>query len=121
MKKVLVTLLMLALCLPLVVSAGTADIQSKLETAAGTLAVGEQDLPTIIGRLINVFIGLLGVIMVVLVLYGGYLWMTAAGDPEKVKKGRQIIIMASAGIIVILAAYAISTFVITEALKATAN
>ncbi|MFA6522435.1 MAG: Ig-like domain-containing protein [Patescibacteria group bacterium] len=69
------------------------------------------DLPTIIGRIIGVFLSLLGVIFLGLVIYAGYMWMTAGGDAEKVNKAKRVLIQAAIGFIIILSAYGITSFV----------
>src|SRR3989338_2642838 len=66
----------------------------------------------ITGIILNSFFGLLGVIFLVLMLYGGYIWMTARGDSEKVTKAKDLIAEAIIGIVIILLAYAISEFVV---------
>ncbi|KKT13781.1 MAG: hypothetical protein UV95_C0001G0319 [Candidatus Falkowbacteria bacterium GW2011_GWF2_43_32] len=66
----------------------------------------------IIGIVIYLFLGLLGVIFFVLVLYGGFTWMIAQGNEEKVKKSTAVIMDALLGLIVVLAAYALSYFLI---------
>jgi len=66
----------------------------------------------IVGRIINVLLGFLGVIFLVLVIYGGFLWMTASGNEEKVKKGRDLIIHASIGLAIVLFAFLLTNFVI---------
>lgn len=78
------------------------------------------DLASLIGTIINSLLGLLGVILVVLMIYAGFLWMTAAGNEEKVKKARGIMTNAVIGMIIIFAAYAITGFVITAVTNATA-
>lgn len=64
------------------------------------------------GKIITIIISLLGIIFVLFVIYGGYLYLTAAGNEEKTKKGRTIIVQSLLGLIIILSAYAISYFVI---------
>jgi Type IV secretion system pilin/Bacterial Ig-like domain len=66
----------------------------------------------ILGTLINVVLGLLGAVFLLLVLYAGFLWMTAGGDEKKVDKARKMLIQATVGLIILLSAYAITTFVI---------
>ena len=66
---------------------------------------------TIIGQLVAYFFGLLGVIFLVLAIYGGMLWMTAAGNEEKATKGRTIITQAVVGLFVTLAVGAIYVLV----------
>jgi amino acid transporter len=73
----------------------------------------QKTLPALVGSFIQAAIGLLGVILVVLVIYAGFLWMTAQGNEEKVKKAKQIITQAVIGIILIFAAYAITGFVVS--------
>ncbi len=75
-------------------------------------------LPVIIGNIIRVFMGVLGIIMVLLILYAGFLWMTAGGDEGKVETAKALIKNSVIGLILILLAYAITTFVISSLTKA---
>jgi uncharacterized membrane protein YidH (DUF202 family) len=54
----------------------------------------------------------LGIIAVIIILYGGFLWMTAAGNEDRVSKAKKTIIAGAIGLVIILASYAIVTFVI---------
>lgn len=85
---------------------------TEFRDKAGYAAVGEQDPLALVGQLINTFLGLLGVIFLLLVVYGGFKWMTAQGAEEDVKKAKDTITQAVIGLIIIMAAYAISNFVI---------
>jgi hypothetical protein len=62
-------------------------------------------------RIIGVLLGLLGIIFLVLILYAGYLWMTAGGDEQKVTKAKELIWRAVIGLIIILSASTISFFI----------
>jgi len=77
-----------------------------------------QSLPTRVGKIIRTVLGLLGVVVVVIVIYAGFLWMTAGGAPETVKKAKDWIINAIIGLAIILSAYAITDFVIQKILQA---
>ena len=79
---------------------------------ANTIGLEDTPLIEVIANLISIIMGLLGMIAVILMLYGGFIWMTAAGDDDKVKKAKNIIITATIGIIVIFAAWALATFAI---------
>jgi len=79
---------------------------------AATAGFGTADLTTIIGQIISVFLGLLGIVFLVLVLYAGTIWMTAAGDEKQVTKAKNILIQAVVGLVLTLSAYGITTFVI---------
>lgn len=99
-----------------------------LQNAAGELQkIGEPafgvkqatPLPELVGRYIRIFLGFLGVIFAVLMVYGGYTWMTSYGNEQKVTRAKDLIIDATIGLVIVLAAYAISSFVVTELVKRT--
>jgi len=69
------------------------------------------DLPKLAGGLIGNVLAFLGLAFFVLVIYGGILWMTAAGNDDQVKKARQIITAAVIGLVIVLSAYAITAFI----------
>ena len=71
------------------------------------------------GRIINTIIGLTGLIFIVITVYAGVLYLTAFGDADKVKKAKGMLIQGAIGIILIIGAYAISTFVLTQLGSAT--
>jgi len=55
--------------------------------------------------------GLIGSIALVMFVYGGVLWMTAMGNSEREKKGREVIVWSGLGVVVILISYIIVDFV----------
>lgn len=71
----------------------------------------QTDVPNLIGRIVGVALSFVGAIFFLLILYAGFLWMTAFGSSEKVDKSKDILIHATTGLIIVLAAYAISRFV----------
>lgn len=82
------------------------------ESVAETAGLSSSSLFSTIGTLINVFLGLLGVVFLLLVLYAGFLWMTAGGDGKQVDKAKKILINATVGLVITLSAYGIATFVV---------
>lgn len=68
------------------------------------------DLNTILSTAITFILGLLGVIFIGLFIYGGVIWMTANGNEQKVEKASDVIKESLIGLVVVLAAYAISYF-----------
>jgi hypothetical protein len=58
-------------------------------------------------NIVNIFLGLLGLMAVILIIYGGFVWMTAQGRPERVETARKIIINAIIGVVIILLSYLI--------------
>lgn len=83
------------------------------------LGLGTNDIRVTVASIINVFMGLLGIVAVVIVLYGGFTWMTAGGNEEKTTQARQMIVAGIIGLAIILSAYAIARFVINSLVTAT--
>lgn len=106
------------MALPATVSAATVNLglTSDVESALG---LGTQDVRVTIARIINVFMGLLGIVAVVIILYGGFLWMTAAGNEDRVEKAKSLIVAGVIGLAIILSAYAIARFVVNSLVNAT--
>lgn len=75
--------------------------------------LGSTNLTSTIANFINVGLGFLGIIAVVIILIGGYKWVTAGGEDEKVKKAKKYIFQGIAGLVIVLAAYAIATFALS--------
>lgn len=112
--------LILILFLPFLTLAADNDLIKNLGVTAEQAGLtGQTDLKLVIGEIIKVILGFLAIIFLGLVLYGGFLWMTAAGDPGKIEKARNLIRNAIIGVIIILAAYAITWTVVNEIQKAT--
>ncbi len=100
--------------LPAAALAQLSEAQTDLTTvgtAIGTDAT-TNTLPELIGNIIAVLLSVLGIIFVVLVVYAGFLYLTAAGDDTKVKKAKTLLTQSVIGLIIIVAAYAIAAFVI---------
>lgn len=96
-------------------STGLDAIKSGAQKAAGGAGLASSsspDLMTLIGQLIGAVMGLVGVLLFGYMVYGGFKWMTAAGNDKAVSEAQAIIRNAIIGIVIIVAAYAISSFVI---------
>lgn len=95
-----------AMVLPLAASALT------IENVGGTLTLGSADLKETVVNIITFVLGLLGLIAVIMILYGGFIWLTAGGNEDKVDSAKKIISAAAVGLVVILISWAIVQFVI---------
>lgn len=76
-------------------------------------------LPLMIGSIIRTILGLLGIIFLVLMVYAGFLWMTARGEDEPVTKAKDIIKQAIIGMIIVFMAYALTGFIVQAVVNAT--
>jgi len=70
-------------------------------------------ISSIVGMVVAALLSLLGVFFLILIIYGGIIWMTAEGDESKVEKAQGILRSAIIGLIITLSAYAISYFVVS--------
>lgn len=91
---------------------------SGLGTAAQTAGyggpLGQSALPELVGNVINAVLGLSGLVLVVLLVYGGILYLTAAGNPDQVKTAKKTMINAVIGVAIVVSSYAVSVFVISQ-------
>lgn len=82
--------------------------EKELEIAVKDLNQLKVNTPQeLIGLLIKSVMGILGTITLIMIIYGGVLWMTSGGNSDKTKKARDIIVWATLGVIMIFASYAI--------------
>jgi hypothetical protein len=92
----------------------------SLNKAAGEAGlVRSESLGTQIGGIIKGVLGLLGILLLLMFIYGGFVWMTAAGNTEKVQLANKIINSAIIGLIVIFLSYSMTNFWITQVKNAT--
>ncbi len=112
-KNVMVPLICLVILLPCAVfTQGLRDAASNLGNIGQQVGVEEQgELGTVVGRLINGALTLVGLLFLLLMVYAGYIWMTARGEEEKVNKAKGILTAAVIGLVIVVSAYAITAFV----------
>lgn len=95
------------------------DIGLGQAAQIGGGAFGTSDLRSIIVNIVNIALGFLGIIAVIIIIYGGWLWMTSGGNPEKLDRAKKTLINAAIGILVIISSYAIITFFTQGTINAT--
>ena len=93
---------------------GQVCIDNPLGNKVNDPTTGEPSFNVLIGQIINAVLGIVGSLALVMFIYGGLTWMLAAGNSEKVTKGKNILVWAAVGLIVIFSSYAIVKFVLTS-------
>ncbi|MCA9375837.1 MAG: hypothetical protein KC925_02120 [Candidatus Doudnabacteria bacterium] len=84
-----------------------------LSTLSGSQFGLRDDSPaSFLGGTISVILGILGILLVGLLIFGGVMYMTSAGNSSRVEQGKDIITWAIIGIVVVLAAFIIARFVV---------
>jgi hypothetical protein len=71
-------------------------------------------LTQIVGNVIGVALSLTGVILLFILIYAGFLWMTAGGNQTQIQKARGMIVNGVIGLIILISAYAIVSFVLGQ-------
>lgn len=91
------------------------DILTGLDVAAGEGGAGfseeNADSTVLIARLVNAVITISGVIFLILLVYGGMLYLLAGGSEDNVKKAKRLLVSSIVGLIIIVSSYAISFYV----------
>ena len=80
---------------------------------AGVVGTTTTDIRDAVRRFINVALGFLGVLVVLMIIYGGVLWLTAMGSDDKIQKGKHILLWAAIGAIIISIAWTISSYILS--------
>jgi uncharacterized BrkB/YihY/UPF0761 family membrane protein len=97
------------------VLAGTA-MQNALDNMKTTADTGyvegyDTNIPATIGKVVGAALAFVGVLFLILIIYGGFIWMTARGNEQEVTKAKDLITAAVIGLVIILAAYAITSYI----------
>ncbi len=104
---------------------GFVFVQSVFAQELGINEIGEEiALPTqdpriVAARIIRVALGFLGIVAFAIVLYGGFVWMTAAGNEERIAKAKKVLTSAVIGLVIIIFAFSITQFVLNRLMEAT--
>ena len=99
---------------PSVVEGGQVQL-TPLDQAAGNAGYDSGDtFNSMIGKIIKTALSMLGIIFLILLIYAGYLWMTAGGNEQQVSKAQSMITTAIIGLVIVISAYTISYFVLSS-------
>ncbi|PIR12804.1 hypothetical protein COV49_04170 [Candidatus Falkowbacteria bacterium CG11_big_fil_rev_8_21_14_0_20_39_10] len=91
------------------------------DTIQDTIGLGDKDPREIAAAVINVILGFLGIVAVIIILIGGFKWMTAGGNEDKTTEARNLITAGIIGLVIILASFAIAKFVLNAIMGATVS
>ena len=91
---------------------GLNETVEKNPTNKAALLTPDTNTPqALAGRIVGVVLSFVGVIFFLLIFYSGLRWMMAQGDEGTIDKAKQTIIAATTGLVIVLAAYAITAFI----------
>ncbi|OIP79286.1 MAG: hypothetical protein AUK20_02290, partial [Parcubacteria group bacterium CG2_30_45_37] len=118
LKKLIFLVCLLVVILAMAYSALAAELDTGLEPVAAT-GLSVADPRVIIANIIRIALGFLGIVAVVLIIYGGWVWMTANGEEEKIQKAKKVLTGAVIGLVICLSAFALASFILSRLIAAT--
>lgn len=118
MKKIIATSLLLILAPLLFLKVASAqlindpnNLSSITDQVATQANLGQTDIGSVVATIIRVILGLLATVFLILTIFAGFRWMTSAGNEEAITKAKSTITAAIIGLVIVLAAYAITFFI----------
>ncbi len=127
MKKLFAILFFLSLAFSsvgLVLAAGedpkeTGSDPKTTEQSSGTVSLNNPlgdvtTVPGLIGKVIKAVVGIVGSLALLMFIYGGFTWMLSGGNSNAVERGKNILMWAAIGLVIIFMSYAIVNFIITK-------
>lgn len=105
----------------LVANAASAVTVEDLDTSGigDSLILGNSNPEQLAINVVNWILGILALIAVIMILIGGFRWMTAGGNEEKVEGAKKLLIAALIGLVIILAAWGLAVYAINNLLNFT--
>jgi len=76
------------------------------------LGKGMDSPQKLIGRVIDSILGIVGSLALLMFVFGGLTWMTSSGNAEKIQKGKNIIVWAAIGLVIVFFAYGLTRVLI---------
>ncbi len=76
-----------------------------------------KDVPSLVRNITSGILGIVGAVALLMFIYGGVLFLTSMGNTQKVDKGKNTLLWAALGLIVIFLSYSILTFIFSAISK----
>lgn len=81
-----------------------------LDQTASNAGYEKKDITDFTGSALGIILSSIGILFLLLMLYGGFMWMTAQGNMDQVSRARKLIIAGVIGLIIIVMAFAVTAF-----------
>jgi hypothetical protein len=132
LKKIYILFISLLVALPLLIAlpslaqtttdAGSRIKQGIIDTGvAAELGNADTDVREVIALIISALLGFLGIIFTILIMYGGWLWMTAAGNEQQIEKAKKVLTQATIGLFIVIVSYGLSKWIFEIIRQSTYN
>ncbi|MFA6146520.1 MAG: pilin [Patescibacteria group bacterium] len=110
----LISIWLLNIVRPNVLAEEPDSLQLLNQTGQQANLKSNTDLPTSIGRIAKIVLGLCGLILTILLIAGGVMWMTSGGDEKKISQAKALMLSAVVGLVIIVLSYAITLFLLNS-------
>ncbi|OGY50838.1 MAG: hypothetical protein A3J59_03215 [Candidatus Buchananbacteria bacterium RIFCSPHIGHO2_02_FULL_56_16] len=87
------------------------DVGLEYGTATG---LGTADLRVSIMQIVRAALGFLGVLAILIMLYGGFVWMTAGGNAQRIETAKKVLINGVIGLVIIFTSFMLASFIIRQ-------
>lgn len=121
MKKLWFLFVLLLVLVPFKSLIAVGKIDVGLNVVNSAIQLGSQDPRVMISKIINTAMLFLGIMGVIMVLIGGFKWMTAGGNDDQVKSAKKVLGQAAVGLMIVLASWGFTQFILEKLVQATNN
>ena len=90
------------------------QVNQSIGEIGGTIGLPTAEPRVLAIRTIQWVLGSLGLIAVVMIIYGGFTWMTSGGNAQRIETAKKVITYAVVGLIIMILSWAFVTFVISQ-------
>ena len=97
--------------------ATAANLKTWLDRVKDVSGLPGGTMPLYIGGALKLALGLAGMAFLIMIVYGGYLWMTAMGEETKIENAKRTIVAAAIGLVLILGSYTFVSYIVGELVK----
>ena len=125
MKRFIIVLILGLVLIPavgLAINLGidsTSELNKAVKSSGYSTNTDETTFASLLGTVVKGVLSFAGVVFLILMVYAGYLWMTARGEEGQVDKAHDIIRAAVIGLIITVGAYSITSFVVPRIVEKT--
>ena len=116
-QKVFLSIIFLILIITTIAPTVLVAADSTIEGLKATANIGygtekyKTDVSSTIGEVVGAGLAFIGIVFLILMIYGGWIWMFAQGNEQEVEKAKGLIVAAIIGLLIVLGAYAITSYV----------
>ncbi len=108
MKKIFQYVWLLLLGLPTLTLAAVPPTLQNLDLVGKGSGYQQSDIKMTIVGIIQVLLGFIGIVFFILILWGGFQWMTSGGNEKKIEDAKKRLTSATIGLVLVLMSYAIA-------------